>query len=319
MKAFLVKALPEQSTKLNIATIGITAILAGLLTLWGIYAIEDYGIALFVLVPLFIGTNPILLYGLKRKITQKESFFLGLLTLAVYTLGLILFAIEGLLCLVMASPIAIFLTIVGSFIGFSIINKIKDKAPVTMLIFLVTIPTFAFIEKDTKPSITSVVTSIVINASPEEVWQNVVEFPELDPPSELIFQAGIAYPINARIEGTGVGAVRNCNFTTGSFVEPITTWDAPNLLKFDVLEQPKPLKEISFWDIDAPHLHDFFVSQKGQFKLTKLENGNTLLEGTTWYYHNIRPEFYWKIWSNYIIHKIHFRVLEHIKKNSEKR
>ena len=113
--------------------------------------------------------------------------------------------------------------------------------------------------------------------------------------------------------------MRHCNFTTGSFVEPITTWNEPHLLQFDVLEQPQPLKEISFWDIDAPHLHDYFVSKKGEFRLTKLKNGNTLLKGTTWYYHNIRPEFYWKLWSNYIIHKIHFRVLDHIKRNSEKR
>lgn len=78
------------------------------------------------------------------------------------------------------------------------------------------------------------------------------------------------------------------------------------------------MKELSFWNIDAPHLHDYFVSKKGQFKLTELKNGKTLLEGTTWYYHNIRPVFYWQEWSDFIIHKIHDRVLTHIKKNSEK-
>jgi hypothetical protein len=318
MKTFLLRALPEQSLKLNIASIGLTVFLAGLLTLWGVYAIEDYGYALFVLVPFFLGANPVLLYGLKRNISRKDSYLLGLLTLFAYTLALMLFAIEGILCLIMAAPIAFILTLAGSYTGYRIINKKQENAPLTMLLMLMIIPTFAFIEKDNEPSLTSVVTSIEINASQEEIWKNVVEFPELDGPTELIFKAGIAYPINAKIEGQGVGAVRHCNFTTGSFVEPITIWNEANLLKFDVLEQPEPLKEISFWDIDAPHLHDYFVSKQGQFKLTKLKNGHTLLEGTTWYYHNIRPEFYWKLWSNYIVHKIHFRVLEHIKKNSEK-
>jgi phosphoribosylformylglycinamidine (FGAM) synthase-like enzyme len=41
------------------------------------------------------------------------------------------------------------------------------------------------------------------------------------------------------------------------------------------------------------------------------------LEGTTWYYHNIRPTFYWQLWSDHIIHKIHERVLTHIKTNAE--
>mgnify|MGYP002661044596 CR=1 FL=1 len=114
-----------------------------------------------------------------------------------------------------------------------------------------------------------------------------------------------------------MGAIPHCNFNTASFVEPITVWDQPHLLKFTVDEQPAPMKEISFWDIDAPHLHDYFVSKEGQFKLTALPNGKTKLEGTTWYYHNIKPAIYWKIWSNYIVHKIHERVLEHIKKTSE--
>jgi hypothetical protein len=88
-------------------------------------------------------------------------------------------------------------------------------------------------------------------------------------------------------------------------------------LKFDVVEQPAPMKELSFWDIDAPHLHDYFVSKQGQFKLTELPNGKTQLEGTTWYYHNIKPALYWQLWSDYIIHEIHNRVLTHIKMKSE--
>jgi hypothetical protein len=175
----------------------------------------------------------------------------------------------------------------------------------------------SFIEKEFAPTLSSVTTSIEINADPNRVWKNIVEFPQLDEPNEFIFKTGIAYPINASIEGTGVGAIRHCNFSTGSFVEPITIWDEPNLLKFDVLQQPTPMKELSIWDINAPHLHDYFVSKQGQFKLTQLANGNTLVEGTTWYYNDIKPAFYWQIWSDPIIHKIHNRVLEHIKINSE--
>jgi hypothetical protein len=83
------------------------------------------------------------------------------------------------------------------------------------------------------------------------------------------------------------------------------------------MEQPEPMKEISFYDIHPTHLHGYWVSQKGQFKLTKLKNGHTLLEGTTWYINKIKPDFYWTTWSDYIVHKIHIRVLEHIKLQSE--
>ncbi|UHG94996.1 SRPBCC family protein [Spirosoma oryzicola] len=162
------------------------------------------------------------------------------------------------------------------------------------------------------------VSAIQIDAPAQTVWNHVVAFPQLDQPDNFIFKTGIAYPINASIKGTGVGAVRYCNFTTGRFVEPITVWDQPRLLRFAVVQQPQPMKELSFWDVDAPHLHDYFVSRQGQFKLTRLPNGKTLLEGTTWYCHTIKPAFYWQLWSNYIIHKIHNRVLVHIKRKSER-
>lgn len=307
-----------RGTKRKWISIAITVCIAGILSLWGIYGIGEYGIALFMLTPFLIGFCSTFLYGYKNKITKSEAIGIGFTTLAICTLALIVFAIEGLICIAMAAPIGILFTWIGSLIGYSLLQSSKATTPSALLILVAIIPLTSFVENKIEPELTSVTTSIIINAKPMEVWKNVIEFPELDKPTEFIFKTGIAYPINAKIDGSGIGSVRHCNFTTGSFVEPVTVWNERKLLKFDVLEQPAPMKELSFWNIDAPHLHDYFVSKKGQFKLTELENGKTLLEGTTWYYHNIKPAFYWQEWSDLIIHKIHDRVLKHIKKNSEK-
>lgn len=317
MNQMMGKSLPTDNKKRKLLSVSITAIIAGLLTLWGIYGIGQYGIALFILTPIFIGSGSTILYGLNNGISKREAWLIARVTLAIFTIGLLVFAIEGLICIAMAAPFGLLLTWVGSMIGYAVLNRAPQKAPSAILILFCIIPTTAFVEKEIAPTLTSVVTSIEIDAPPKVVWENVVEFPQLKEPTEFIFKTGIAYPINARIEGAGVGAVRHCNFTTGSFVEPITVWNESKLLKFDVVEQPAPMKEISFWDIDAPHLHDYFVSKKGQFKLIAMPNNKTLLEGTTWYYHNIKPAIYWQLWSDYIIHKIHIRVLNHIKFNSE--
>jgi hypothetical protein len=318
MKQLLENYLPVDDSKRKWVAISVAVLAAVLLTLGMIYGIGDYGVALFIFIPLFLGACPVVLYGLKKGVSKAKAWQIAYSALGIFVAGLFLFAMEGLICLVMVAPIGIALTWIGSIIGYALVNKAPHQAPTTMLLLIGIIPIMAFVEKEGEPSLTSVVTSIEINAAPETVWKNVVEFPQLDEPTEFIFKTGIAYPINAKIEGAGVGAIRNCNFTTGSFVEPITVWNEPHLLRFDVLEQPAPMKEVSFWDIDAPHLHDYFVSRQGQFRLTQLPNGNTRLEGTTWYYHNIRPAFYWRLWSDHIIHKIHERVLKHIKKNAEK-
>ena len=48
---------------------------------------------------------------------------------------------------------------------------------------------------------------VAIAAPPDIVWQHVVTFPDLPPPTEALFRAGVAAPLRARIEGYGVGAV----------------------------------------------------------------------------------------------------------------
>lgn len=46
--------------------------------------------------------------------------------------------------------------------------------------------------------------------------------------------------------------------------------------------------------------------------------GQTKLTGTTVYHHDVWPSIYWKLWSDYILHKIHTRVLTHIKEKAER-
>ena len=112
--------------------------------------------------------------------------------------------------------------------------------------------------------------------------------------------------------------MRRCIFSTGPFEEPITVWDEPHLLKFDEERNPEPLNELTpYGHIDPPHLHGYFISHGGQFLLTELPGGKTRLEGTTWYHHSMWPATYWHWWSDYVIHRIHMRVLNHIRARAE--
>src|SRR5688572_18242603 len=121
------------------------------------------------------------------------------------------------------------------------------------------------------------------------------------------------------MEGTGGGPMRHCEFSTGPFVEPITTWDEPRRLSFDVVSQPMPMKEWSPYKfVNAPHLHDALRSQRGEFRLIALDGGTrTRLEGSTWYVLDMAPNAYWRVWSEWLLHSIHDRVLAHIETLSE--
>ena len=276
---------------------------------------KQYGFYVFVMLPVYIGFLSTIIYGRTR---LRKVFSNTFFALFFTSLPLIVFALEGVICLAMAFPLAFGLAIVGSLLGALTWNIGKNKTIFVPLVFLIFTPFFLGFESAHKsaPIVHKVVSTVEINAPIEEVWRNVVAFPQIETAPEGILRLGFAYPINAKIEGQGVGAIRYCNFNTGAFVEPITAWQEPNLLAFDVKEQPAPMTELSPYDnLQAAHL-EYIKSERGQFRLYE-RDGLTIVEGTTFYTHDIAPDFYWNLFSEEIIHRIHLRVLNHIKKVSE--
>ena len=271
-----------------------------------------YGWTLFVALPLGVGA-----VGAWVMPHRTPGEALSGATLAtVFACGsLFLLGAEGAICIVMALPLVIPLGMVGGLAFYFLRHGLGARGFAALLM----IPSASLAYDSTAtPPVYEVRSSIEINAPVSEVWKHVIEFPELAKPDEWYFRAGVAFPKRAHIEGTGPGAIRYCEFSTGSFTEPIEVWDEPHLLRFSVTESPSPMREWSpYADVEPVHLHGYLISREGQFHLTELRDGRTLLEGTTWYQHGLWPAQYWRLWSDAIIHRIHLRVLRHIRDLSE--
>ena len=279
---------------------------------------ESYGWGFFVGLPFAMGVVAAITYGHHVERTLGASFGVAALATAFAFLFLFLLAFEGIICLVMAAPIAFPLALLGGAVGHLVQRRPRHGNP-SIAILLAAFFLMGF-EKAVEPEapLFAVRSETVIDAPPETVWRHVVSFSELPPPEDWLFKAGVACPTHAKIEGQGVGAVRRCVFTTGAFVEPITVWDEPRILAFDVIEQPPPMKELYPYDIHPPHLDGHLQSERGEFRLVALPGGRTRLVGTTWYRHNMWPANYWQTWSDFLIHRIHARVLRHVKKLAER-
>lgn len=291
----------------------VTSVL-GLLFAWvSVYVLRAYGSTLFLATPFVLGLITSVVYGAAEPRRLKESILTSLLALLIIAICLLAVASEGVICLLMAAPIALMENILGCWVGHTLLAAKNRRGGHIGIPALAVMPLLFLAEgqQPVAPATHAVTTSVTIDANRGTVWRNVVAFSEIPPPRDIIFRA--------RIDGAGVGATRHCIFSTGEFVEPITTWDAPAVLAFDVTAQPDPLTELSpYGRIDAPHLHGYFSSQRGEFRLTELRGGQTLLAGTTWYQNHLEPEGYWRLWSDYLIHTIHRRVLEHIKADAER-
>jgi uncharacterized membrane protein YhaH (DUF805 family) len=319
---FIDKLIPTSKYGSALFAVGIVLVIALALTGLFIRYLLDYGWSLFVGIPFFLGFGSVLLYGHHRYLEYKESVGVAMLSVAFFGVLIFVLAFEGIVCIAMGAPIFFFVAWIGATLAHRIHGPRNAVAIHVFIIPVIFIPLAAMIEhrENRVPETLNVCTTIVIDAPRQAVWNELVAFSTIAAPKEWLFQTGIAYPIHAQIEGRGIGAIRKCNFTTGCFIEPITTWDEPARLAFGVIDQPPPMIEWSIYNnLEIPHLDGYFKSEKGQFRLEELPNGQTLLEGTTWYHHDIWPSSYWRLWSDYILHTIHWRVLTHIKQEAEKK
>lgn len=301
---------------------------ATLLTVATILVFHSYGWGAFVAAPFVAGLMAAWVHGLPARRTASESMAAGTCTLVVGFLVLFVTGFEGLVCLLMAAPLAFMVTALGALLGHSLqLDRHRGQPRVRgfEVLPIVSLPLLLMGAERLRPPVPvvhSVTTSLIVDATPAVVWEHVLRFPELAPPTDWLFTSGIAYPVRARIEGAGVGAVRYCEFSTGAFVEPITVWKPPTaeregLLRFAVTHNPPPLREWSWRELDPPHLDGFLMSRQGQFRLVPLDDGCTLLEGTTWYTQEVFPSEYWRLWSDAIIGRIHHRVLNHVAELAE--
>lgn len=282
-----------------------------------------YGVGVFVALPFAVSIAAPLFYSFHEQKTLLQCLCTAVLSVIVLMGFLIALSLEGAICLIMAAPLVLFISVIGGLLGYAIQKMRCKHADLAKILsgFIILVPTVLAIEQYSpiRYPVYNVTTKCTVDAPPRSVWKNVVAFTRLKPPTELMFKLGVAYPIYAKIFGQGKGAVRHCVFSTGTFVEPITVWNEPRLLRFGVESQPAPMFELTpFIGPSPPHLDGYLISKLGQFELTpSADESKTILAGTTWYQNKMTPGPYWNIWSDYVIHKIHSRVLAHVKRLSE--
>ena len=305
-------------TRSAVIAVSYSLILGGLMLWMSVYVFSTYGASLFLGTPFLMSATASYFYNRAHARSYQSSIGIGLASVSVGGLALLLFALEGLVCVAMAAPLMLPIGAMGGVMGKAIADATR-RPHVELVAALLLLPLAAGGEALWLDSREYVVSSAVeVNAPPSVVWQNVVSFADLPESRPWYFRWGIACPERARITGRGPRAVRYCEFTTGTFVEPITTWDVPRRLAFDVTDQPAPMFELSpYRHVHPPHLDGALQSTHGEFTLVLLPDGRTRLEGRTWYKLQMFPQGYWTLWSDLLIHRIHERVLVHIKRLSE--
>jgi hypothetical protein len=259
----------------------------------------------FVLLPVLIGIINTWFWR-KQEVRGWQIALAALANLAVGLLVSALFMGEGVICLIIVSPLIFVFLIIGIVIGkllFKHRNATLNMSVAAALLGLMAADLATAAPFDAKVSDT-----IVIHAKPEKVWPYIAGFPAIEEkPAFWMFRIGLPYPTQSTAEGAYVGADRKCIFSGGLvFDEKIVRLEPNRELTFDIVHQP-----------DYPELLGHIAIRRGQFLLHDNGDGTTTLEGNSWYRLYVQPSAYFRWWSETIVREVHMRVMNHIRQLSE--
>src|SRR5262249_32773980 len=111
-----------------LAAVVVTVLLGALAVLLGVGLFERYGWGLFGGVPFAMGLLSVLVYGYHAPRGLGECLLVALLAPVLLAGALLLFAVEGVVCLFMAGPIAGTLALFGGAVGY-VLQRRAAPAP----------------------------------------------------------------------------------------------------------------------------------------------------------------------------------------------
>jgi hypothetical protein len=259
----------------------------------------------FIVVPILMGLSSAYCWK-NLKLSIAKTIGWSAINMVIGILLAAIFMGEGVICLIIVSPLVLLFLLVGAFVG-KYLFKARNttlNASVLAVLFLIIVADGLTVHGNTK----MVSDQMIIHASPAQVWQHVVAFKPIEQkPDFWLFQLGMPQPMETTVEGYYEGAGRACIFNNGIvFEEKIAVFDPARNLTFDIVKQPQD-----------PELMGHIRIDRGQFLLQDNGDGTTTLIGNSWYTLYVHPDWYYDLWANSITRNVHLRVMEHIKALSE--
>jgi uncharacterized membrane protein YhaH (DUF805 family) len=278
-----------------------------------------YGFGLFVVSPFVIGAATGYLANRKTDLGGARTTLLVISATALGSVALVIAALEGIVCIVLVSPLGLGVALVGGLLGRAIALSTR-RSPAQTLPGFALLP-LIFALESVLPATTSFDTeqTIVVHAPPEAVWTAIVRMEALDAPPALPFRLGVAYPLGGEIIGEGIGAMRRGEFSTGTALERVTEWVPNQKLAFVVLTDIPAMREMSpYRHVHAPHIVGYFRSTVTSFELSRRSDGATEIAERTSHELKLDPVLYWLPLARWVVSRNNARVLDHIRRQAER-
>jgi hypothetical protein len=277
----------------------------------GVLAGTVYGLTGFFLLKLSMGPRmgqvifimfPLLVGATIAMVTPRGFSSAALLSVTISLMiclaSLIAVKAEGILCAVLAFPLIFVPLAVGVAIGTLLRKMIRPfESAKTNCIVLLAAPLLLFgghrLEVKTFPEARteSVLTTVHLAATPEEVWANIQSLDSLGGKKPFLMRIGLPIPQRCVLQGTSVGSKRICYFDQGSIEESVLEWDPPRRMRLAIDRTNMP----------GRHWLEF---DGAEYDLKADATGTTLTRITT-IRSNLRPTWYWARFENWGVQSEH--------------
>lgn len=259
---------------------------------------------------------------------RSKSYYILSPTLLAFGMIVVsaFFLKEGVVCILMLSPIWLISGIAGSLLLYKLRPRVSDlaadvatfRASALLVIPLALMPLEQAIPDPVNTY--TVARSVEIDASREEVWALMRSVPAIAPEEgrwnvtqDLV---GVPRPISADLSGEGIGGVRHAEWGAGiTFEEHISAWAPGKSIGWDFV-----FPDSDAWDFTDPHLRpdsEYMRIQSGGYDLEELVPGRVRLTLHTTYAARTKLNWYGSIWGEIFLGDIQSNILEVIRDRAE--
>jgi len=232
---------------------------------------------------------------------------------------------EGVICVVILSPLWLGSGMLGSWITYRLRRRIKpDRGETFYCALWLAAPLVAM---QVEPYIpvpvdnASVTRSIVIDAPPDRIWRLLRGIPDVRPDEGAwnVTQdvLGVPRPLGARLVGDGIGAERLANWGEKvKFRERIIDWQIGRRIGWRFI-----FDDIEGWKFTDRHLmpdSPYFRITTGGYTMERLNDGRTRVTLTTRYRIQTPVNLYSEAWGQFFLGDVENNLLALVKERAER-
>ena len=312
-----------------------TGLLHGLATRWifGLHAhggVPDWKNAYSVMTTAFIFGAPLTMGFLSVWIAEaagpigwKRRIALPWISSTAGLAATMLLGWEGLICVLMLVPVMMVLSSIGGLIAVGIRKAMGRDGQVRCAVLVALLPFLtAPLERlqSQAEEVRQVHNVIDVAASPERVWREIRSVPRIaeeEHSASWLHRMGFPRPVEAVLEGSGIGSVRMARFERELvFIERVTLWEEPRRLAFTIRADTANIPPSTLDDhvtIGGP----YFDVLDGMYEIEAREDGTVRLHLSSRQRLSTRFNWYASLWTERVMSELQTYILRIVKRRAE--